>query len=243
LDALTNDQIEKLAMLLRKMRKHIALLSLIMPLAAITISLVVSIPSSASDKLRAPFTSWLSQRHAHEDGFHTSVARRPRPEAGLISLPGMEARRKRSTIMKLAATLSERDQAMSQTTDLNVRANELLNPIKEILDALIADNTKLKANVAELRAELGDVRKALIAANERYNAEQKKSDQLADELRNLSTVAKRDAEALTSRQQKLLAAQQAAIISKETIVKLQTELGDVRKALIAANERYSACRL
>ena len=130
LDALTNGQIEKLEMLVRKVRKHIALILLIMPLAAIAISFVASIPSSASDKLRAPFASWLSERHAHEDGLHTRFARRPRPEAGLIHPPGMEARRKRSTIMKLATTLSERDQVMSQTTNFNVRANEILNPIR-----------------------------------------------------------------------------------------------------------------
>lgn len=82
--------------------------------------------------------------------------------------------RERSPSTKVTTTPSENVQAMSHSTDFEARANDLLNPVKEKLQALISDNTKLKENVAELEAKLRDAREAFTAANERYSAEQQK---------------------------------------------------------------------
>lgn len=240
LRTLANDQIEKLEMSTRKVRKHITLFLMIVPLAAIISSFVLCIPLRATDKPHTPLAPSLSQLDVHEDGLDTNFARRPKSGEDINRLPAVDAMRERSTSTKVTTTPSENVQAMSHSTDFEARANDLLNPVKEKLQALISDNTKLEENVAELEAKLRDAREAFTAANERYSAEQQKSDQLIEKLKNLLTAAKTDAESLASRHQKLLAERQENIISKETIAELRAELRDARHALSTVNERHSA---
>jgi len=105
-------------------------------------------------------------------------------------------------------------QAAKSSSELGSRADDALSLIKDALQALIAENARLRKKVAGLEVELNDNKKASIAAAQTYLAEKQKLERSMSESKQALLSSKNDAE--------------------EKISELKKQLEDARRAMSAA---------